>query len=99
MINVTPFKITDDKTALGLRVELPGSAVPFVMIIGRSGFVCCGFLNMETAEKLNVAAALVSGVKSFDDVFNAEVRAVTSKAAALGVKVGMMGKEALRLLL
>jgi uncharacterized protein YunC (DUF1805 family) len=45
---------------------------------------------------LGVAAAVVSGVKSFDDVLNGEVRAVTSKAEALGVKVGMSGEEALK---
>jgi uncharacterized protein YunC (DUF1805 family) len=67
------------------------------MIVGRLGFVCCGFLNIEAAEKMNVAAAVVTGVKSFDDVLNAEVKAVTSKARALGVKTGIKGKDALRL--
>jgi uncharacterized protein YunC (DUF1805 family) len=99
MIDVSPLKIVDDKTALGLRVELPESPAPFVMIIGRLGFVCCGFLSIEAAEKLNVAAAVVSGVKNFDDVLNAEVKAVTSMAQALGVKTGMKGKDALRLFL
>lgn len=94
MIDVAPLKI-EDKTALGLRVELPESPAPLIMIIGRRGLVCCGFINMDAAEKLNVAAAMVSGVKSFDDVLNAEVRAATSKAQTLGVKTGMKGKDAL----
>jgi len=98
MIDVAPIKI-DDKTALGLRVELPESPAPLVMIIARIGFVCCGFLNMEAAEKLNAKAAMVSGVKSFDDVLNAEVKAATSKAQALGVKAGMKGKDAVKLFL
>ena len=93
MIDVTPLKIIDDKTALGLWVELPESPAPLVMIIGRLGFVCCGFLNIEAAEKLNVAAAMVSGVKNFDDVLNAEVKAVTSKAQALGAKTGMRARK------
>jgi len=78
---------------------LPESPAPLVMIIGRVGFVCCGFLNVEAAEKLNVVAALVSGVKSFDDVLKAEVKAATSRAQALGVKVGVKGKGALKLFL
>lgn len=98
MIDVSPLKI-DDKTALGLRVQLPESSAPLVMIIGRLGFVCCGFLNIEAAEKLNAIAAMVSGVKSFEDVLNAEVKAATSKAQTLGVKVGMNGKDALKLFL
>ncbi|NIR86354.1 DUF1805 domain-containing protein, partial [Candidatus Bathyarchaeota archaeon] len=50
MIHTAPLRI-DEKTATGLRVNLPNSP-PLVMIIGRTGFVMCGFLNMEAAEKL-----------------------------------------------
>lgn len=94
MIDVTPVKI-DDKTATGLRVKLPKSP-PLVLIIGRVGFVGCGFINIDAAEKVNVSAATVSGVKSFDDVLNAEIKAATSKAQAVGVRIGMKGKEAVK---
>ena len=97
MIDVTPLKI-EDKTALGLRVDLPDSP-PLVLIIGRTGFVGCGFINIEAAQRLNVSAATVSGVKSFDDVLNADIKAATSKASAQGVKVGMKGKDAVKRLL
>ena len=97
MIDVTPLKI-DDKVALGLKVELPDSP-PILILIGQTGFVMCGFLNMDAAEKLNVTAAMVSGVKNFDDVFRAEIKAATSKAQIKGIEVGMKGKEAVKLLL
>ena len=97
MIHTAPLRI-DEKTATGLRVDLPDSP-PLVMIIGRTGFVMCGFLNMEAAEKLNVTAAMVSGVRNFDDVLEAEVKAVTSRAERKGIKVGMKGKDAVKLLL
>ncbi len=97
MIHTTPLRI-NDKTATGLKVDLPDSP-PLVMIIGQTGFIMCGFLNMEAAEKLNVTAATVSGVKNFDDVLEAEVKAVTSKAERKGIKVGMKGKDAVKLLL
>jgi uncharacterized protein YunC (DUF1805 family) len=96
MINVTSLKI-DDKVCLGIRVELPNSP-PLLIVIADEGFIMCGFLNVEAAEKLGVAAAMVSGVKTFDDVLNANVKAVTSKAETLGVKVGMKGAEALKLM-
>jgi uncharacterized protein YunC (DUF1805 family) len=67
-----------------------------VLIVGEKGFVMCGFLNAEAAEKFNVAAAVVSGVKSFEDVLNAQVKTVTSKAKSLGVEAGMKGSEALK---
>jgi len=86
-----------EKTATGLRVELPDSP-PLVAIIGSAGFVMCGLLNIDTAEKLNMVAAMVSGVKTFEDVLKAEIKAATSKAKLRGVTVGMKGEEALKLL-
>jgi len=97
MIHKAPLKI-DDKIVTGLRVDLPDSP-PLVMIVGRTGFVMCGFLNVEAAEKLNVTAAMVSGVRNFDDMLDAGVKAVTSGARRKGIRVGMRGKDAVKLLL
>jgi len=97
MIEVSPLGI-GEKQALGLRVRLPDSP-PLLMIIGKTGFVGCGFININAAEKLNLAVATVTGVKSFEDVFNAEIKAVTSKAQKKGIEIGMRGKEAVKLLL
>lgn len=88
----------EGKACLGVKVELPESP-PLVMIIADKGFVMCGFLNVEAAEKLDVAAAMVSGVKNLEDVLNAEVRAATSKAKSLGVNPGMPGLDALKRML
>lgn len=97
MIQIAPLKI-EDKVAIGLKVDLPDSP-PLLLVVGRTGFLMCGFLNMEAAEKLQVAAAMVSGVGSFDDVLDAEVKAATAKAQMKGVKPGMKGSDAVRLLL
>ena len=96
MISVTSIGF-EGKNFTGLRVELPESP-PLLVIIAEKGFVMCGFLNVETAEKLNVIAAVVSGVKTFDDVLNGQVKAVTSKAKSLGIEVGMKGVEAPKLM-
>jgi uncharacterized protein YunC (DUF1805 family) len=97
MISVTTVKV-DGKACVGLRVELPDSP-PLLLIIADKGFVMCGFLNVEAAERLGVTAAMVSGVKSFEDVLNAEVKAATTKAKSLGVETGVKGVEALRRML
>ena len=94
MISVASVKV-DDKVCLGVRVELPDSP-PLLLVVAEKGFVMCGFLNMDAAERLGVAAAMVSGVKSFEDVLDAMVRAVTSRAKKLGIEVGMKGTEALK---
>jgi len=94
MINISTIKV-DAKSCTGLRADLPDSP-PLLLIIGEKGFVMCGFLNIESAEKLGVAAAVVSGVKTFDDVLNGQVKSATAKAKNLGVEVGMKGIDALR---
>ncbi len=97
MINVTPVKI-DNKVAVGLRVDLPDSP-PLLLIVGRTGFIMCGFLNIDVAEKVNATAAMVSGVKTFDDMLAAEIKAATSEAQMKGIKSGMKGKDSVKLLL
>ena len=96
MISIMTLKI-DGKNCTGLRTELPDSP-PLLLIIAEKGFVMCGFLNLEAAEKLSVAAAVVSGVKSFDDVLDGQIKAVTSKARSLGAEVGMKGSDVLKVM-
>ncbi|MEM3673243.1 MAG: DUF1805 domain-containing protein [Candidatus Bathyarchaeia archaeon] len=97
MINISSIKV-DDKLCLGVKIELPSSP-PMLLIIANKGFIMCGFLNMDVAEKLGAPAAMVSGVKTFEDVLGAEVKAVTSKAKNLGIEVGMKSLDALKLML
>jgi uncharacterized protein YunC (DUF1805 family) len=94
MINIETLKV-DSRNCLGLRVDLPDSP-PLLLVIAEKGFVMCGFLNVDAAERLNVAAAVVSGVKTFEEVLNAQIKAVTSKAKSFGIEVGMKGTEALK---
>jgi uncharacterized protein YunC (DUF1805 family) len=83
--------------ATGLEVDLPGGA-QLVLAWGRAGFVMCGFLDLTAAEKRGVAAAIVRGVKTIDDLLAADVQEVTSAAATRGVVRGMSGRDALALL-
>ena len=94
LIYIEKIKI-DGKTVLGLKVELSDSP-PLLLMVGEKGFIMCGYLNVEVAERLQVAAAMVSGVRSFQDVLEAEIKAATSKARELGINLGMKGREALR---
>ena len=84
----------DGKKALGLKVNLQGA--PLLLLVAQKGYIMCGYLNMDTAEKLGQAAAVVTGVKSFEDVLNAKVVRLTTRARQLGVEEGMLGREALR---
>lgn len=74
---------------------IPTPHVSILVITSAKGMLCCGYISMEAAEKFHDAAAMVSGVKNFDDMLNAAVVKVSSEAESAGVKPGMTGKEAL----
>ena len=79
---------------------LEGYAVPtantsILLIKAEHGFLGCGYFSLATAEKVGDAAVIVSGVKNFDDMLAAKVKAVSSAAAARGVTTEMTGKQAL----
>jgi uncharacterized protein YunC (DUF1805 family) len=95
MISIKSLRV-DGKNCLGLRVDLPESPAPLLLIVAEKGFVMCGFLNVEAAERIGVSAAVVSGVKTFEDVLSAPIKALTVKAKSLGVEEGMKGEDALK---
>ena len=84
-------------SAIGLRIFL-GKA-PLILIKADKGYLMCGYLNIASAEKLGDAAAVVKGVSTFNDMLNGTVVELTSAAEALGIKMGMKGREALERML
>ena len=79
-------------------VEIPTPTANILMIKGQKGFLGCGYFDIETANKLNEPVAIVTGVKTYDDMLEAKVIKVSQSAQELGVKLDLTGKEALLLL-
>ena len=77
----------------GFRVSTPRATL--LLITAPRGFLGCGYINCQAAANLGDAAAIVRGVKNFDDMLKATVAEVSPAAAELGVAVGMTGREAL----
>ncbi|MFH1821931.1 MAG: DUF1805 domain-containing protein [Methanobacteriota archaeon] len=77
-----------------LKVSLPKA--PLIFILAPKGYIMCGYLNLDTAEKLDQAAAIVSGVTNFDDILNGKVSAVSSQARKLGITEGILGRDAIK---
>ncbi len=71
---------------------------PLITIKGSSRFLDCGYINVKTCNKTGEVCAVVYGVDTHNEILSARVRAVSDKAAALGVEVAMTGSEALELL-
>lgn len=80
-------------TGLGLNFDMHNA--PIIIIKADKGFVMCGYLDINAANKLGDAAAKVKGVNTFEDVLNAEIIEVSLPAKELGIDTGITGKEAL----
>ena len=83
--------------AIGYSIDL-GKA-PLLLIQAKKGYVMCGYLNMNTANKLGDIAGKVTGVKTFDEVLNADVVEVSENAKLIGLTQGMKVKDFLNALL
>jgi uncharacterized protein YunC (DUF1805 family) len=87
---------SEGKRLLGVKIDLPNA--PLLLLLYKDITIGCGYINAEAMEKLGNAACIVTGVRTFEDVLDAEIRVVTKKASEKGAKVGMKVREFLELL-
>jgi uncharacterized protein YunC (DUF1805 family) len=77
--------------ALGLHITL-GKA-PLLLVAVPQGYVMCGYLNMETANKLGDCAGRVSGVSTFEALLDAKINTVSDAAKVKGLSEGMSARD------
>ena len=77
------------------KIEL---AYPLLTVRGSKGFLACAYVNSEICDKTKEACAIVTGVKTHDDMLLKKIIAVSKEASDLGIKNGMSGQEALNIL-
>jgi len=65
-----------------------------LVVKGSRGVVGCPYLDIDTFERLDEACALVPAADTAG-MLDSKVTAVTSRARALGIELGMSGREAL----
>jgi uncharacterized protein YunC (DUF1805 family) len=82
-----------NSSAIGLKMDMEHA--PLLVIRAKKGFVMCGYLNMEVANKLGDVAIRVTGVRTFEDVLEAKAVEVSEAGKLLGITIGMPAKEAL----
>ncbi|MEM0127660.1 MAG: DUF1805 domain-containing protein [Thermoplasmatales archaeon] len=81
-------------TYTGIKID--SVPAPIVIITGKVGFLMCGYLDIQAADRLGSVAASSTGVNSIDDLLNKEIVKVSSKGKEAGIKVGMKGRDALK---
>lgn len=82
--------------------SLPIGPVNLVYAQTSKGLLACGAIDPAALEKFGLAAARVkplgASVASFEDLLAGTVREANAPAQALGIRVGMTGREALAVL-
>ena len=79
-----------------LRMDM-GTA-PLVILKGKKGFVMCGYLNLEAANKLGDCAVRVTGVKDLETILNSSATGVSEAARKLGINEGQKVSDFIHLL-
>lgn len=103
MMTLVPFTLPNGETVIGCEVKLPKTTL--LSISTPIGYIMCGALdvqllnnNPKLAERRIVAGRAV-GVKTLEELFAAPLESVTKEAEARGIVPGMLGYEALSLML
>lgn len=98
MVSIEELEVKNGKVQGTLVTEPGGSGHPnMILIQAKHGYLMCGYLNMEAAEKFGDAAVLGGGA-DFQAILKNPIKGLTSAAARAGVKEGMTGEEAVALL-
>lgn len=61
---------------------------PLLFLKGSKGYAMCGYLNIETANKVGDIAIRVTGVKTLEDMLSAKIAEVSQEAMKIGIKPG-----------
>ncbi|MFA5859774.1 MAG: DUF1805 domain-containing protein [Elusimicrobiota bacterium] len=78
--------------------ELKLQTKVLITIIAPKGYLICGYLDIQAAEKFGDTAAVITGVSTVNEMLDKPVVKVTSAASKLGLTPGMTGRDALKLL-
>ncbi len=69
-----------------------------IVLCGRRGYVMCGYLNLQVANKFKDRAVVVTGVSSINEALAAKVFALTNEAKAIGLNKGQPIKDVLKII-
>lgn len=100
MVRLEPVEV-DGRWVTGITVELPRTRL--VSLATRTGYLMCGALDVALLDgrlgDRRIVAGRALGVRSVQDLLDRPLESVTAEAARLGLRPGMSGREALRILL
>ena len=69
-----------------------------IVLRGSKGYIMCGYLNLQAAEKFKDAAVKIKGISTIKEALRTNVFACTSQARKLGIYKGQLIKEVLKII-
>jgi uncharacterized protein YunC (DUF1805 family) len=75
----------------GTNIKLNNSNL--IIINSDNGFLMCGYLNMDVANRFGEIAGIVTGVEDIEDALDAKVVELSDNAKKLGLKTGISGRK------
>lgn len=96
MVRLFPV-VVDGVSATGIEIELPRTHL--AVVSGDRGYLMCGALDVALLDdrlgSRRIVAGRAVGVRTVAELLEAPLESVTREAAALGLRPGMLGREAL----
>lgn len=100
MFRVEPLPV-DGREAMCIEVKLPKTTL--LVVTTKIGYIMCGALDIQLLntklKERGVIAGRAVGVRTIEDLLEAPLESVTEQAEAMGVTKGMIGRDAIRLML
>jgi len=79
-------------------VHIPTEKTNILLVKATGGFVGCGYFDVNVANRVGDAVAIVTGVKTIDNLLAAPIVRLSDRARDAGVTEGMSGRDALKFL-
>lgn len=79
-------------------VQVATERTTILLIKAAGGFLGCGYFDVSVANRVGDAAAIVTGVKTIEEMLSAPIVRLSDRAQEAGVSEGMTGREALLIL-
>lgn len=96
MMSLSPIEISG-QIVLAIEVHLPKTNL--LVVSTEKGYIMCGALDVallnEKLKDRQIIAGRAVGVRSIEELLSAPLESVTLAAEELGVKKGMIGREAI----
>ena len=100
MVSMFPVEIAPGTVCTGIEIELPQTHL--AIVCGRRGYIMCGALDVALLDERlgdrRIVAARAQGVRNVPQLLAAPLSDVTAEAQRLGVREGMLGAEAMKLM-